>query len=133
MKKRKVMAMVMAGTMLLSMGIPASASEEELTTVSAEEGFPLEEQVTISAFIVQLPGVVELPECTVLQDLEEKTNIKLDLTIVPQDGAKEKLNLLLAGGDYPELIIGTDLLTRSNSTEQILKSNGKLIRNGKSR
>lgn len=111
MKKRKVMAMVMAGTMLLSMGIPASASEEELTTVSAEEGFPLEEQVTISAFIVQLPGVVELPECTVLQDLEEKTNIKLDLTIVPQDGAKEKLNLLLAGGDYPELIIGTDLLT----------------------
>lgn len=41
MKKRKVMAMVMAGTMLLSMGIPASASEEELTTVSAEEGFHL--------------------------------------------------------------------------------------------
>lgn len=132
MKKRKVMAMVMAGTMLLSMGIPASASEEELTTVSAEEGFPLEEQVTISAFIVQLPGVVELPECTVLQDLEEKTNIKLDLTIVPQDGAKEKLNLLLAGGDYPELIIGTDLLTSQDlekygAEEQILMPLNDLI------
>lgn len=111
MKKRQVIAMAMAGAMLLAAGLPASASEEELMAVSEEKGFPLEEPVTISAFIEQLSGVVELSECTVLQELEEKTNIKLDLTIVPTDGAKEKLNLLLAGGDYPEVIISTNHLT----------------------
>ena len=60
MKKRKVMAMVMAGTMLLSMGLPAAASEEELTTVSAEEGFTLEEKVTLSAMTLYLVDISKL-------------------------------------------------------------------------
>ena len=63
MKKRQVIAMAMAGAMLLAAGLPASASEEELMAVSEEKGFPLEEPVTISAFIEQLSGVVELSEC----------------------------------------------------------------------
>lgn len=90
-----------------------SQSSEQATTGS-ESGFPLEEPVTIKAFIVQLPGVVELEQNTVFQDLEAYTNVNFDLTLVPADGASEKLNLMLASDEYPEIIIGASILSNQD-------------------
>ncbi|MFV0504453.1 MAG: extracellular solute-binding protein [Lachnospirales bacterium] len=38
--------------------------------------------------------------------LEEQTNIKVDLMLYPYETAKEKLNILLNSGDYPDVIGG---------------------------
>jgi len=38
--------------------------------------------------------------------LEEKTNVHIEWEIAPEKSAQEKLNLVLSGGDYPEVIMG---------------------------
>jgi putative aldouronate transport system substrate-binding protein len=64
-------------------------------------------KVTISTFIAQQPsGYTDLLTNTFTTWLEEQTNVNLDMTIVPSDGAKDKLVLMLASGDYPEMITG---------------------------
>ncbi|MGE5613826.1 MAG: extracellular solute-binding protein [Bacillota bacterium] len=65
------------------------------------------EKVTLSTFIAQQPsGYTDLLTNTFTTWLEEQTNVHLDMTIVPADGAKDKLILMFAGGDYPEIITG---------------------------
>jgi putative aldouronate transport system substrate-binding protein len=64
-------------------------------------------KITISTFIAQQPsGYTDLLTNTFTTWLEEQTNVNLDMTIVPSDGAKDKLVLMLASGDYPEMITG---------------------------
>lgn len=64
-------------------------------------------KVTISTFIAQQPsGYTDLLTNTFTTWLEEQTNVHLDMTVVPSDGAKDKLVLLFASGDYPEMITG---------------------------
>ncbi len=83
------------------------------------------EKVTISTFIVQQPsGYTDLATNTFTTWLEEQTNVELDMTIVPSDGAKDKLVLMLASGDYPEMITGASFtnadLMNYGSKEKIL-------------
>ncbi|NLO81661.1 MAG: extracellular solute-binding protein [Clostridiales bacterium] len=65
------------------------------------------EKVTISAFVAQQPyGMTDVTTNTFTLELEEMTNVHLDMLVVPSEGAKEKLNLLLASDEYPEIILG---------------------------
>lgn len=92
----------------------------------ASPGLPITaEKTTISAFIMQMPdGMTDVKTNTFTTEMEEKTNVHLDMMVAPQDGAKDKLNLLLASGDYPEIIIGglfsNSELVKYGSEEQIL-------------
>lgn len=74
----------------------------------AESVFPPEETVTIRAMMCQIPGVVELEQNTVFQDLEAYANVDFELTLVPEEGYKDKLNLMMASDDYPEVITHAD-------------------------
>ena len=90
------------------------------------------ETKTISVFIPQLSSVADITQHTVMLELQEKANIKLDMTVVPQDGAAEKLNLMMASGDYPDVIIGYNIfsnqdLIRYGTEEQILIPLNNLI------
>ena len=38
--------------------------------------------------------------------MEDKTNVRVKWDTIPEDAVKEKLNLLLASGDYPEVLFG---------------------------
>lgn len=98
---------------------PGESQEEETDNASGGQAegnsaFPLEEPVTLKVFIVQLPSVVELEQNSVFQDLQAYTNIDFDLTLVPGDGAAEKLNLMLASGDYPDVIIGESIMSNQD-------------------
>ena len=74
----------------------------------ASSGLPITpEKTTISAFIMQMPtGMIDVKTNTFTTEMEEMTNVHLDMVVAPNDGAKEKLNLLLASDDYPEIILG---------------------------
>jgi putative aldouronate transport system substrate-binding protein len=96
-------------------------------------GLPITtEKTTISAFIQQSPhGMTDVTTNTFTQELEELTNVHLDMTVVPSEGAKEKLNLLLASGDYQEIIVGgffsNNELVKYGSEEGILIPLNELI------
>lgn len=132
---KKLLALALAVTMTCTMiacgnsgdnasGEQTQAQEEqsvgdEADSVQGErtEGdsvFPLVEPVTLKVFAVQIASVVELEQNTVFQDLEKYTNVNFELTMVPADGASEKLNLMLASGEYPDIIMGTWLMSNQD-------------------
>ncbi len=131
MKKKILLAMAAAMTCVFcacgSGDLDGSGTQKQ-TIRSAEEGetslqsgrteedneFPLKEPITLKVFAVQIPSVVELEQNTVFQDLKAYTNVDFELTMVPADGAAEKLNLMLAGGDYPDIIMGTWLMSNQD-------------------
>lgn len=131
MRVKKVLALVLATALagsLCACGSGDGGSKEKETQQSEVQqsgegqsnedkpaaGFPLEEKVTLSVFAEQLSSVVDLEQNKVLQDLEAYTNVDLDLTLVPSDGLSEKLNLMLSSGEYPEIIIGSGLLSNQD-------------------
>ena len=62
--------------------------------------------VEISVFAVQESGI-DIPTNKFTKFLEEKFNIKFNWQINPSDGAKEKRQISLASGDYPEAYLLT--------------------------
>lgn len=133
MKVKKVLALVLAATLACglcacgsgdtkSQDQKAEAPEAEVSepeggqseTDEISAGFPLEEEVTLTVFAEQISSVVNLEQNKVLQDLEQYANVKFELTLVPSDGAAEKLNLMLSSGEYPDIIIGNGRLTNQD-------------------
>lgn len=90
------------------------ADTEQNAQTEGDSVFPLAEPVTLKVFAVQIASVVELEQNTVFQDLEKYTNVDFELTMVPADGAAEKLNLMLASGEYPDVIMGTWLMSNQD-------------------
>lgn len=125
MKRKKLVALGMAVAIICSLcacgsgdtksSVPSEQNQETGAVETSQSGedveFPLTEQVKLKVFAVQLPSVVELEQNTVFQDLEQYTNVDFELTLVPQDGASEKLNLMLASGEYPDVIMGGWLMS----------------------
>ncbi|WP_223829357.1 ABC transporter substrate-binding protein [Paenibacillus arenilitoris] len=60
-------------------------------------------------------GVEDYATNEFTKELEEKTNIHLEWTIVPQKNLSEKLNLTLASGDYPDILLGMGV----NKTQEV--------------
>lgn len=83
---------------------------EELGIVPTSQYFPLEETETITATHVYAPFVTQyLPtgdmnEKLVFQEYEKMTNVHVDWTAISMMNASEQYQLLLATGDYPDLI-----------------------------
>lgn len=98
---------------------PTSAAKEEATeekenavpgTTGEAGSFPItEEKIELSVFALQ-PVYVEDFETNEFTKLyEEKTNVHINWETTPKVGLKEKRNLLLASGNYPDILFGTDL------------------------
>lgn len=130
--KKRIVLMVLVMAMLVSM-ISGCASETKTeaestapaeTTASAVESestetaetpdveeksmWPLEEKASLSCFFPWSPRMVQLGyespnDFTFYPALEEMTNVHMDFTAVGVDAAQEQFNLLVAGGDYPDL------------------------------
>ena len=94
-----------------------TGTEESTTTqieVSSPGEFPIvEDKVTLNIYI----GVTEQVEDMATNDFtkwyEDKTNVHVEWEQVPLDQAKDKLNILLASGDYPEIISVKDGFSRA--------------------
>ncbi len=104
MKTRKLIALVVAVLMLTS--VMATIASAEQTSPFTDTITPLsEEKITFSVFIVQqATGMTDITTNTFTQWLEEATNVHLDMSVVQSDGSKDKLTLMLASNDYPEII-----------------------------
>ncbi|WP_339279255.1 extracellular solute-binding protein [Paenibacillus sp. FSL W8-1187] len=114
-REGKRLAVLLAATGLL-LGACSSGSENGAAggeaAGAAEDGKPVE----MTFFAVQ--GKAPLEENEYTKRVEEKFGVKIKWDLAPQDALKDRRQLLLASGDYPEVFLegkfsNTDLLTYS--------------------
>ncbi|MCR2805650.1 ABC transporter substrate-binding protein [Paenibacillus soyae] len=101
---------------------PAPVAEEK---VSPAGEFPItKEKTTIRIMAMENGAVENFATNAFTQYLEEKTNIHIEWDIVPSSAAAEKLNLVLAGGDLPDVIMS---MWVSNAQQMVYGSQGIII------
>lgn len=79
---------------------PSATASGSTNTGSASQ------PVEVSVFAVQESGI-DIPTNKFTAHIEDKFNIKFDWQINPSDGAKEKRQISLASGDYPDAYLLT--------------------------
>ncbi|SFE61826.1 putative aldouronate transport system substrate-binding protein [Paenibacillus algorifonticola] len=87
---------VLVGLLLL-----ASCSLKENKSVSGGEGKREEAPTELHVFALQEPGI-ELGTNDFTRYLEQKFNVHFNWEFISPDGAREKRQISLAGGDYPD-------------------------------
>lgn len=93
-----------------SAGGSSAAADGELTLtedgVTPKGVYPIViDTYNMSVLITQLAWVSDITTNDYTKWLEETTNIHLDMTVVADEGLKDKLNLMLSTDDYPEVIM----------------------------
>ncbi|SDS46598.1 carbohydrate ABC transporter substrate-binding protein, CUT1 family [Paenibacillaceae bacterium GAS479] len=72
--------------------------------------FPIvKEPMTIKMFAPQLPSIENMETNSFTTMLQEKTNIKIAWDLVPNNALEDRKQLMLASGDYPEVILQGNL------------------------
>jgi putative aldouronate transport system substrate-binding protein len=81
--------------------------------VSAPGVFPItKEKTTLDTLLVMYPwDNADLINNGVFKEMEELTNVHLNLSIVPAEELKTRLTILFSSGTYPELILAPDFAT----------------------
>ncbi|ANY69029.1 ABC transporter substrate-binding protein [Paenibacillus sp. BIHB 4019] len=91
-----VFMLVLVGLLLL-----VSCSAKESNLVSGDEGKHEEAPTELHVFALQEPGI-ELQTNDFTRYLEQKFNVHFNWEVISPDGAREKRQISLAGGDYPD-------------------------------
>lgn len=115
------LALTMGGSMAATCWASADTAESEVVFdengISGKGQLPIcEENIELDVFIEQIGSYCDMDVNEVTIQLQAATNVTLNLTIVPEENSKEKLNLLFMSGDYPDVIMGAYIL---NSTDAI--------------
>ncbi len=104
--------MLLAALMLIPAASFASGAEEPTSQVALAQigfrktGLPIvETPLPINVAIARTTGRGPHAEMTVLQDLEKRTNVRMQWQDLPASGGAETFNLMLASGDYPEVFL----------------------------
>ena len=94
---RKLVALLLAALMLLG------------GSALAEVTFPLEEEITLTAFVIGMEGGVDYTDNYVNQWIKEKTNINLEfVAALSGNEGKQKLNMMIYSGEkLPDIFIST--------------------------
>lgn len=111
-----------AGEQAAPEGAAASAA-----TVNPKGEFPIvNEPETLKILIRAANGVSDYEDNAYTQWLEEQTGLQLDFDVAPNNDqeAKQKLNLVLASGELPDVIIGFGV---SLADQQVLADQGMII------
>ena len=83
-------------------GKAAAGAASDLNPVGT---FPISKnKITVTGIIQQPAWISDMVDNDQTKYLEAKSNIKLDLQVVPSDGYPDKLKIALATKDYPEVI-----------------------------
>ncbi len=78
--------------------------------VSAPGVFPIvDESVTLTFAAVKHAAVEDYATNAFTLFMEKLTNVHIEWEEYPSEGAAERLNLILASGDYPDVLFGFSL------------------------
>ncbi|MGI5895093.1 MAG: extracellular solute-binding protein [Candidatus Merdivicinus sp.] len=93
----------------------ASESSASSQTTSSSAEVP-QEVVDVSIFTVEHPDMRVDTDALVIKTLAERTGVRLIYEQAPSDSSEERFNLMIAGGDLPDLIY-YDITPIKNTTE----------------
>ena len=114
MKKRsvRIMAAAMAATMTVGSAAPVYAKKKDkekevkLTEAGTYPIGPEGEELTLTCFSMSLPQVENLETNDFTKYLEDLTGVHIEWITAGANDWQEKLNMILASGDYPDMILG---------------------------
>jgi putative aldouronate transport system substrate-binding protein len=113
---KKAVSMSVATVLISSLLLSACSDNKEATkpdnkaatdNINSAGIFPIvKEKVTLKVLMSGSPRVEDYNTNEFTKWLEEKTNVHVDWEVVPAAQADQKLNLMLASGTYPDIILG---------------------------
>ncbi|MBB3112149.1 putative aldouronate transport system substrate-binding protein [Paenibacillus phyllosphaerae] len=87
-----------------------ATSEAESSVTMTEPGtFPIVEDKVTLKVLIRGHADVDFETNDFTKWYEEHTNVHLEFEVAPENGFEETLNLALASGNYPDMIIGMDI------------------------
>ena len=120
-----------SGSGSVSASAPSSSGSGSGSGLSAPGEFPITQTpVTLSIVTPDATYLSDFNENEFTKWYEEKTNVHVEYTSVPAQSKKEKINLLLASGDYPDIIMNCGLTTADEvtyGTQKVFQSLNSLI------
>ena len=105
---RRIMALALASTMVVGSAVPALAKKKDEVKLT-EAGYPIVpegEELTLTCFTMTMPNVENFETNDFTKYLEEQTGVHIEWVTAGRDDWQEKLNMMLASGDYPDLMLG---------------------------
>lgn len=112
MKKSKVLSLVLAFCLIVTTFAGCGEKEKKIVrdyTLSAENEFPIvDEKVELTIFATKSEFVSDFETNEFTKWYEEKTNVHINW-IVPSGDAQQSFNLMIASGEYPDVILGMGL------------------------
>ncbi|WP_239615680.1 ABC transporter substrate-binding protein [Cohnella mopanensis] len=104
---------------------PAGSASAENSLLTEPGTYPItKEKVTLKVMVRGNPLVEDFSTNEFTKWYEEKTNVHIDWEVVPEQSMQEKLNLVLASEDYPDVIFGMNV---SPAQEMIYGSQGVFL------
>ncbi|RAU94713.1 extracellular solute-binding protein [Paenibacillus sp. YN15] len=111
-KKRKGMLAVLSAAVLMTTaacGGSDSGNEAATTSPGATGGAATAAPTTSAPVAIKIMGNYDQPEISetdakFIQELEKKNNVKLTFEIPPSTGYVERVQLMLASGEYPDVV-----------------------------
>ncbi|KRG13827.1 ABC transporter substrate-binding protein [Virgibacillus soli] len=86
--------------------------DEEAKANFNEEGFPIVNDQIKLTFVAPSSDSPDWNDILIYNTYKEMTNVDIDWQMISQEGLKEKTNLMLAGGDYPDAFHSVGLSTQ---------------------
>lgn len=94
--------------------------------LAADKGLPIVPNfgdVKLKVAVIGDPAIENWETNAYIKYLEEQTNIDLEFEVIPEDGAAEKIGLILASGEYPDVFLSvgvSDAMITKYGVEQKL-------------
>mgnify|MGYP001262160392 CR=1 FL=1 len=118
--KKSLISMLML-VMVFTIVISGCSKNDTANTPNAQpsdQGAAVAKPVDVSVFAVQEAGI-DIPTNKFTQLVQDKFNIKFDWQINPSDGAKEKRQISLASGDYPDAYLLTAYIDQFSQADEL--------------
>ena len=132
MKRRCVLCFVVVMIAMCFLPVFAKGSQESVTNGSQvgfnKEGLPIVDDtytLTFTGMNMNTTRIGRYDETDMMKKLESDTNVKIVWNMIPQASWKEKKNLMIASGEYPDGFMGPMSLTADEA--QQLGAEGILI------
>lgn len=117
---KKKLAFLLCLVMVLSLAGSALAAQ---ATPNGE--FPItNEKVTLRVFAPSIPTIIDLATNEFTVWYEERTGVRIEWITAPQESASDVLNMMLAGNDLPDIILGVQV---SPATEELYGTAEKMF------
>lgn len=100
---KKVLVLALALMLALSGGVVSAAA------LSAPGEMPIvagDGDVTLRFLVTEHPAIIDWSTNEFIKWMETQTNVKIEFEGVPLEGREEKVNLVLASGNYPDVFFG---------------------------